>query len=259
MDCLEPCAGFPPLHVTVLAVDRENPWIFLPPSNKRPHPSPTPSSSSAHSRSSGRTPQGAVFTDASSATYALYSNCSSTLVSACLPNSLPPPCTSSVITAHSDVPGSSDLPFIPDFEDEKTAPGNSSPSSGSDAGGEELVPHPSVLGRARGASALIFVPASNDYMSIGMLKLIRLHIARVPAKLGTAAGTTVKVGDDKEQRRKVADGFEEQTMKDITRNFYELAVLARVRWKLGGRSGNGLPFHLAALDTMRMVLAGEMD
>jgi len=45
---------------------------------------------------------------------------------------------------------------------------------------------------------------------------------------------------------------DEDVLQDITRNFYELSVLGRERWTIGG---NGtLPFHLAALDVMHLAL-----
>jgi mediator of RNA polymerase II transcription subunit 13, fungi type len=43
-----------------------------------------------------------------------------------------------------------------------------------------------------------------------------------------------------------------QTHEDATRNFHELAVLARARWQL--RAHPALPFHLAALEVMREAL-----
>lgn len=255
-------SGFPPLHVTVLMVDRETSWTFLPSSIKRPHLSPSPSStSSTHSRSSTRN-QSTVFTDASSIVYTLDSHCSSTLNSACLPVASPLSVNCEASTSYSrNVPGFSDLPFIPDHEDERMLTSDSAAaataSPGSGAGFDETDPPPIALGRARGTSALIFVPASNDHLSIGMLRLARLHIARVPAKFGMYAA---KVGDNREQIAQEAEKFEEQTLKDISRNFYELAVLAKVRWRLGGRlPGPCLPFHLAALDTMRTVLSGQTD
>ena len=44
---------------------------------------------------------------------------------------------------------------------------------------------------------------------------------------------------------------------DITRNFHELAVLARARWRLGVNPL--LPFHLAAVEAMRIALDCDWD
>jgi mediator of RNA polymerase II transcription subunit 13 len=43
-----------------------------------------------------------------------------------------------------------------------------------------------------------------------------------------------------------------QTHRDVTRNYYQLALLADIRWRLGDKTQ--LPFHLAAIDTMRTAL-----
>lgn len=57
---------------------------------------------------------------------------------------------------------------------------------------------------------------------------------------------------------------DEKLLEDVTRGYYELGVLARVRWGLDGVGGGGggregLPFHLAAVDAMRMALDGSWD
>lgn len=44
---------------------------------------------------------------------------------------------------------------------------------------------------------------------------------------------------------------------DITQNFHELAVLARARWRLS--LNPLLPFHLAAVEVMRMALDCDRD
>jgi len=53
---------------------------------------------------------------------------------------------------------------------------------------------------------------------------------------------------------------EKQLLADVTRNYYDLAVLSDVRWKLDGMGGHkGLPFHLSATDAMRMALDKDCD
>ncbi|KAF8171817.1 hypothetical protein BJ912DRAFT_994983, partial [Pholiota molesta] len=54
-----------------------------------------------------------------------------------------------------------------------------------------------------------------------------------------------------------ADGV---LLDELTRNYYELAVLARARWRLDGVGGHqGLPFHLAAVDAVRMALDRDWE
>jgi len=43
-----------------------------------------------------------------------------------------------------------------------------------------------------------------------------------------------------------------QTHMDITRNYHQLALLSDIRWRLGYETQ--LPFHLAAVHTMRTIL-----
>jgi len=53
---------------------------------------------------------------------------------------------------------------------------------------------------------------------------------------------------------------EKQLLADLTRNYYELSVLAKARWNLDGLGGHkGLPFHLAATDAVRMALDKDWD
>jgi mediator of RNA polymerase II transcription subunit 13 len=53
---------------------------------------------------------------------------------------------------------------------------------------------------------------------------------------------------------------DKQLLEDVTRNYYELSVLSKTRWKLDGMGGHeGLPFHLAATDAMRMALDQDWD
>ncbi|KAJ3507559.1 hypothetical protein NLJ89_g6230 [Agrocybe chaxingu] len=53
---------------------------------------------------------------------------------------------------------------------------------------------------------------------------------------------------------------DEQLLVDVTRNFYELGVLGRARLKSGKETGGqDLPFHLAAVDSMRVALDRDWD
>ncbi|CAL1703490.1 unnamed protein product [Somion occarium] len=81
------------------------------------------------------------------------------------------------------------------------------------------------------SSTLLHVPAATDYANISMLHLHLFHIAH-------SSNSSYNLGHD-------------DTMRDITRNFYELSELAKARW---GTEKPTLPFHLATLETMKMVL-----
>ncbi|KZT20613.1 hypothetical protein NEOLEDRAFT_831679 [Neolentinus lepideus HHB14362 ss-1] len=82
------------------------------------------------------------------------------------------------------------------------------------------------------SSSLIHVPAGTDYTSISMLNLHLLY------------STTA----DSEQ--------EKETLRDVTNNFYELAVLAEARGLADVRESEGLPLHLAMLE--RVVFGEEV-
>jgi mediator of RNA polymerase II transcription subunit 13 len=92
--------------------------------------------------------------------------------------------------------------------------------------------------RPLSTATIIRVPADTDYTSISMLCVHLLHTARSPlSSLGIA---------------------DEDTHLDIIHNFHELAVLAKVRWKLDKKVNPILPFHLAALEVIDETLAGEL-
>lgn len=92
--------------------------------------------------------------------------------------------------------------------------------------------------RALSTATIICVPADTDFTSISMLRVHLLHTVKSPmSSLRTA---------------------DEETHLDIIHNFHELAVLAKVRWKLDRKVNPILPFHLAALEAMDEALAGEL-
>jgi mediator of RNA polymerase II transcription subunit 13 len=122
------------------------------------------------------------------------------------------------------------LPYIPE---------SSCPSTGSL---EDPSPHPLPL-LPHSSTTLIRVPNSPSSASISMLHLHLLHI--FPALPLLSPPPTKEISE---------------LHSDITRNFYELSVLAGTRWHL---SVNPLlPFHLAAVEAMRIALdrdRGGMD
>ncbi|KAH9950139.1 mediator complex subunit 13 C-terminal-domain-containing protein [Amylocystis lapponica] len=217
----------PPWQVTLLAVEHENPWTFLAP---RPSPSShrhsSPPSTTSSSRGAPRVHSNAIFSDTSSATYALFHS------------GAPPYIPSLTAVPGAVCPGATDLPFIPDCEDELPTQQR----------------HPYIF--ARGASTLVFVPAGTDYTSVSTVHIFRLHSARMLrstyGKRRHTAAEKQPVGVDADVDQNWED---EETLRDITLNFHDLAVLGRARWKLRPRTA--LPFHLAALEVMRVALGGE--
>ncbi|KAG6874003.1 hypothetical protein C0995_007960 [Termitomyces sp. Mi166 len=94
------------------------------------------------------------------------------------------------------------------------------------------LPHPLPL-IPRSSSTLICIPATPSPTSISMLHLHLLHNVR-------SSGSTQDIPS---------------LHTAITHNFHELAVLARVRWRLNGNPI--LPFHLAAVEAMRIALGRD--
>ncbi|KAF9458006.1 mediator complex subunit 13 C-terminal-domain-containing protein [Collybia nuda] len=108
---------------------------------------------------------------------------------------------------------------------------------------EDPSPHPLPL-HPHSSTTLIRVPNSLSTTSISMLHIHLLHI--FPSLSSPAPPPTPKEIS--------------QLHIEITRSFYELSVLADTRWNL--RANPLLPFHLAAVEAMRIALdrdRGSMD
>lgn len=82
------------------------------------------------------------------------------------------------------------------------------------------------------SSLLLRVPADEGHTAISMLHIHLLHTLK-------SAASSLTIPD-------------KTTHADITHNYHELAVLAGLRWRLGGNPM--LPFHLAALEAMQVGL-----
>ncbi|KAI0352771.1 hypothetical protein OH77DRAFT_1428194 [Trametes cingulata] len=217
----------PPVHVTLLAVDNENSWTFLAPPetgsleiirrNSAPAASPRTSARSSH----------AIFSDAAYTTYALSSPPTLALYPAytvdrsskCIPSAL--------------IPGSSDLPYIPDLEDDSETPAHHLPTTAD------------IL-RVPAWRTIICAPSLTDHTSVSTTSIFQLHVTR-------SLRSTYEISLRKNEVVDTAQVHTEH-MDDIIRNFNDLAVLARSRWKL--RADPALPFHLAALEVMRAALSG---
>jgi mediator of RNA polymerase II transcription subunit 13 len=107
-----------------------------------------------------------------------------------------------------------------------------------------LLPHSS--------SILIRIPHLHDSTAASTNSMIHIHLLRTYHSASylppTPSQPASAIFDDK------------QLLEDVTRNYYELSVLSKTRWKLDGIGGHkGLPFHLAATDAMRMALDRDWD
>lgn len=215
----------PPLHVTLLAVDNENPWTFLAPSDVGPLDIIRRNSAPAVPiRSSARTSH-TIFSDASYATYSL----SPPQGLAMHPSYVverSTKCIPPMVT-----PGSSDLPYIPDPDDETDTTSQQHPAT------DSL--------RIPGWSAVVCAPSTADHSSVSTMRVLQLYVTR-------SLRSTYEIS--KKNAAVTPSQIHSEHMDDIVRNFYDLSLLARVRWKL--RADPALPFHLAALEVMRAALSG---
>lgn len=91
----------------------------------------------------------------------------------------------------------------------------------------ELVIRPMIT------TALVRVPAGTDYAPITTLRLNLLHAAH-------SAYSSDPIPD-------------RDTLDEVTRNYHDLSVLTKCRWKLD--TNHILPFHLAALEVMSSALS----
>jgi mediator of RNA polymerase II transcription subunit 13, fungi type len=115
--------------------------------------------------------------------------------------------------ASTSAKSSSDPSFINDFEEDK--------------------PVDSLQIRCLHSTTLIRVPSDTDHVHISML---HLHLLQ---------STQLVHSSDNIANKDVLD--------EVTRNFHELAVLTRCRWKLNANPI--LPFHLAALEVIGSALS----
>lgn len=140
------------------------------------------------------------------------------------------------------VPGSAEIPFIPDLDDDET-PGTCAQS---------LLAEPIRVSRW---STVVCAPSTADHTSLSTVRLYQLHTARSSrSTYGSSRNTDGSRGSSALQGG-LDTSSNIELMRDIVRNFHELAVLSRTRWKL--RADPALPFHLAALEVMRAALSGD--
>ncbi|KAJ7099336.1 mediator complex subunit 13 C-terminal-domain-containing protein [Mycena belliarum] len=229
------CNALLDIHVTLLSVEPGAPWTFLPcdaspkaiiptliptPTvNTKLHPSlpPKPMTRILSSSSSPKSPP--LYIDVSSTTYAIFPK-------KVIPLSVPPT-PADLGLSLSFVPESG-YPS-PTTATSSPAPESASPASSTSAGSSASeYPHPLPL-RPISTTLLVRVPAPSVASTASMLHINLL--AAFPQQ-----------GDA-------------QLHVEITRSFHELAVLSAARWRLPQMGADPiLPFHLAAVDVMRVAL-----
>ena len=177
------------IHISLLSVDQDHPWTFLPPSTKLGRNESTKRSSS---KDMART----VYVDAEASTYVVFSATPLTLCASVHAPQL------SYIPSARETPSPDEVPLLP-----------------------------------ISSSALIRAPAGGGYTSVMMLQIHLLHTTRSPL-------SSLDIPDL-------------ETHMEITRNFYELSVLATERWKFD-RANAILPMHLGAVQVMASII-GRSD
>lgn len=230
----------PPLHHSVVCVEPDAPWLFIPlskpdPVSPRRYNPPSRSSPSSQKHYS-------VFTDISATTYALFPSNHMTIPL--------PPSHTELGLSQSFIPEpastSTSLPSSPEPQSAINSNTMSPPIIISDSYSSDTCsrPYPITL-MPLSTTTLIRVPASSSLTSIRMTHIHLLCTFHSHSYTHSPQVSSCPVPDNQQLRR------------DITKNYHELAVLAKVRWKLDGNSV--LPFHLAAVDAMRMSLDLDWD
>lgn len=218
------------LHFSLVCVIPDTPWFYLPSTPRRHHPSRSSPSSVKHQ---------IIFTDVSSTTYAIFPNIR-------LPVSRPPS-LSELLSGKSFIPEpliyNPNVVSSPFLQPMQPVDSPFVPSRSLAQADRQLVP---LLPLS--SSILIRVPHLHDSTTASSNSMTHIHLLRTYHSASYRSRSTSVVSDDK------------QFLADVTRNYYELSVLSKTRWKLDGISGNtGLPFHLAATDAMSMALDKDWD
>ncbi|KIM42937.1 hypothetical protein M413DRAFT_26897 [Hebeloma cylindrosporum] len=236
----------PPLHHTLACVVPDAPWSVL--SMVAPPPSRTTSSGRSPSSSKQQT----FFTDITSSTYAVFPK---NYIPISVPPShhdlglsqsmIPEPSTPAISSPSSPAPQL--VPHATPFNPPSTA--HSSTTCPELSASLNALPHPITILPPH-TSILIRVPHASSTSAITMTQIHLLHTSHSASYTQSLQATS---------SARVPDNA--QLLVDVTRNFHELAVLSRVRFKLDGMGGGnrGLPFHLAAVDAMRVALDRDWE
>lgn len=269
----------PPLHHTLACVVPDAAWSFIPPKSTTAMLLSDPPRPSPQARPASLSKQAAIYTDVSAMTYSIFPT---TRMPISLPSSRndfglgqsfvnepASPVSSSPSSPHprsqmqmGAAPDalymSTQIATTPPMQmvatpgmQTVTTPGIhmvSTPAASSTshpdahAAFTASLPHPITI-LPMHSSYLIRVPnaASSSAVSITAIHLLRSFHSPVQA-------STPRPPDDC------------ALLQDMTRNYYDLAVLTKVRHRLDGVGGHkGLPLHLAAVDAMRMALDREWE
>ncbi|CAA7260150.1 unnamed protein product [Cyclocybe aegerita] len=229
------------------------PYVTTPPpstSNTRPSPpGRSPSSSKPHT----------VFTDTSSTTYAIHPLNR-------MPISLPPS-QIDLGLEQSFVPESASLSSTPSPQPHTSIP---TPLASAPTPAADFVPTPSSVSTCHPhplsflplhTSHLIRIPSKTSSTSISSLSsLFSTVITQISTHLLCTVHSSSYNHPIQASSPSAQAPSDEQLMVDVTRNFYELGVLGRARLKSGKETGGqDLPFHLAAVDSMRVALERDWD
>lgn len=229
-----------------MCVEPDAPWSFISSSKSNIAP---PRRLNSFSRSSPSSPKHSVFTDISATTYALYPSNHMAI-------SLPPSHTDFGLSqSFIAEPALTSLPSSPAPQPAinptmntaaQTMSTISPPNIISDSYSSDTCPrsYPVTL-MPLSTTTLIRVPASSSRASIRMTHIHLLCTFHSSSYTHSSQVSSCPVPDN------------QQLHRDITQNYHELAVLAKARWKLDGNSI--LPFHLAAVDAMRLSLDQDWD
>lgn len=212
-------------HVTLLSVEPNAPWLFI---TSQGSPNSVPRSSSSNRSSSLKHHTHTVFTDISSTTYTLFPSIQT-------PVCLAPPRDLGIALSYI-----AERPSSPSSELSASSPSNTSPvyiSETSDLIESPSLPHP-ISYLPRSTAIVIRVPSLPSPTSISMLQTYVLYTIQSPLCPSALP-------------------LDSTLHADIVRNYYDLAVLSKERWKLD--SNAILPFHLAAVETMNLALDRDWD
>lgn len=231
----------PPLHHSLVCVVPDVPWLFIP--SKLSLPTPVQSSHS--------TKNSAVFIDVSSTTYAIFPN-------AHFPIKVPPSqgdlgLSQSHIAepsaSHSSATHSDPIYNTPDVSHQASIPSTGTPSNISLS---ETYNHPvSLLPHSTSILIRVVNPRSTSSITTSMT---HIHLLRTYH----SASYLHAVQSQPAHMSQVPD--EKQLLADVTSNYYELSVLSKAGWNLDCMGGHkGLPFHLAAVDAIRIALDKDWE
>jgi len=225
----------PPLHASIISVEPDAPWSFV---SSRVNPS-SPSCRAAQHRPSSSTKHQVILTDVCATTYAIFPTSQMPMSLASSYKNLG---LSLSFVAEPPSPANPISPVAsPSFV-------NSMPDSTSQYHNfnadcvatlrTDQEPHRLAF-IPRSTSTLIRIPNTPSPTSISMLHIYLLHTLQSPHS------SSLSLPD--ESKLHVA----------ITQNFHDLAVLSKIRWNLDANPL--LPFHLAAVDAMRISLDRDWD